>query len=283
MAKVTQSDKHTDTENQRLSDSEQAVIKLATSDVAVDAAATVPPTQVRQVRQKKDRPGRLSGRIPFAIHTADAQLLFSGYVSKAAVGLLQFGGQMTKVWDAAEKDDPYADWYLLKVYDGIVQLRNQLAQAIDDYQANIRTVYGDTPLTPFVSQQPVVKQLWFRTQYGYLGANVVAKFDELMRIVLTAHRVGVLLEQSQEDIRAKWNKKIMSLFQLPFKWQPFGLTRQDVEAKNALANKAQETLGKLPRQVLDKSLRAPFAPYINHTIDSTQAGTVQSEAVDADK
>ncbi len=221
-------------------------------------------TKLKKKRKRSNRPGRLSGSVPFEIHTVDAQLVFAGYNPKNSVSLLQFGGQMTTIWDAAENDDPYADVYLLKVYDGIKQCRNQLATVIQDHQATIQAMYhrDSISLTPFASQKPVVKSLWFRTQYGYLGASVIADFDELMRTVLTAHRVGVLLEHSPEAIRDEWVNRIAALFKLPFKWQPLNITRADVEANNALAEKAQQAMGKLPEPVLTKKLRSPFSPVI---------------------
>lgn len=236
-------------------------------------------------RNKSNRPGRLSGSIPFEIHTMDAQMLFTGYSNKDSLGLLRFGGQMTDVWEAAENDDPYADWYLLKVYDAVIQLRNQLAQAIQDYQEKVRENYGraNLPLMPFASQKPIVKNLWFRTQYGYLGANVVADFDELMRVVLTAHRVGVLLEKPQEAIRSEWFDKVISLFQIPFNWKAYQITRSDVKANTELAKEAEASMGKLPKQILNKGLRSPFSPYINAPIEKQQEAVDEQKATKTEK
>jgi integrating conjugative element protein (TIGR03761 family) len=224
--------------------------------------STQPQTKPKKKRFLSKRPGRLSGSILFELHTADAQQVFAGYSTKDAVSLLQFGGRMTHIWSAAEKDDPYADWYLLKVYDGIVRLRNQLAVAIQDYQAQMTQGQSNLALEPFTSEKPVVKSLWFRTQYGYLGASVIADFDKLIRTVLTANRIGVLLEKSHETIRDEWLNKIVILFKFPFKYQSFEITRADVEADNALAKNTQEVLGVLPESVLAKTLRSPFAPAI---------------------
>lgn len=244
-------------------------------------------TQKIQHKTQKDstRPGRLSGSIPFEIHTMDAQLLFFGYVNRSSVGLLQFAAQMTAIWVASEKDDPYADWHLLKVYDAIIKLRNQFAQIIQDYQEKMRETYGraNLLLTPFVSQKPVIKNLWFRTQYGYLGAAIIGDFDELMRVVLTANRVGVLLHQSQDAIRSQWSDKVISLFQLPFKWQSFAITRSDIECDSDAAKLAQKAFGKLPRSVLDKTLRAPFSPYINIQNEIKNNVASQSEIIDIEK
>jgi integrating conjugative element protein (TIGR03761 family) len=219
-----------------------------------------------------ERPGRLKSEVQLALHTVDAQTAFAGYSAKDAVSLLRFGGRMTEVWDAAAKDDPYADWMLLKVYDGLIKLRNQLAALIQDYQyqLNQSCQYSSLTLTPFLSEKPLLKSLWFRTQYGYLGANLIADFDELIRTVLTANRVGVILDKSHEVIRDKWLKQINELFKLPFKWQPFNITRADVKESNELAAKAKKALGKLPNDILTKTLRSPFSPHIREVAQSNK-------------
>lgn len=172
---------------------------------------------------------------------------------------------MTKIWNAAAEDDPYADLYLLRVYDGIVKLRNQLKSLIQDYENQLSqsSMSQNLKLLPFSSESPVIKSLWFRTQYGYLGANLIADFDQLMRIILTANRVGVILNHSHEKIRDEWFGHIFSIFKLPFKWIETGIKRTDIDDNNELSNKAQHAMGKLPESVLTKKLRSPFAPYIN--------------------
>ncbi len=233
---------------------------------AVEEAAHTVPSAKRSKRQR--------GRIFFEIQlqTTEAKDLFSGSHAPGAVDLLSFGKQMTFVWEAAKLDDPYADWMLLKVYDVLIQLRHALNSDIKHYQDAIATIYGREGLvyTPFVSDVPLVRSLWFKTQYGYLAAGIVSAFDLLMRTVFTAHRVGVLLEKlekSQEVVNDEWVGKIESCFKLPFKWQTFKIIRSDVQAGNEAAQAAQAVLGKIPLAILAKTLRAPFAPEIQ---ESTQ-------------
>lgn len=222
------------------------------------------PLRKKKKHKKRERPGSLQGSISFAIHTHDAQLLFSGYTSSPAIGLLQFSSQMATIWDAASNDDPYADWYLLKIYEEILKLRNELAVMTYNQQQKISQTYdtGTLNLMPFPSQEPLIETLWFRTQYGYLAASLIADFDLLMRTVLTAYRVGVLLEQSHVEIKNEWINKISALFQLAFKWQATAVTRADIYADNDLAKATKELLGDIPAKILNKSLRAEFAPTI---------------------
>jgi integrating conjugative element protein (TIGR03761 family) len=211
------------------------------------------------------KPGRLKGQVSLTLHTAYAQKLFLGFrPDKRSINLLQFGGRMTDIWDAAERDDPFADWYLLKVYDLLLKLKKQLTSEIEAYQAKLNQSNHLVSLTikPFESEQPTVESIWFRTQYGYMAANLVAHFDELMRTVLTANRVGVLLDKPEKVIRQNWLDQILALFRLPFKWKPLSITRADIKAENEQATAAQGAMGDIPESILLLKLRSPFAPSI---------------------
>jgi len=226
--------------------------------------------QKKSTYRKPKRPTRLTGKLPLEIHTQEAQLLFAGKLSSQNdLGLLRFGGQMSAIWDAAAKDDPYADWYLLKVYDAVIKLRRQLTEATTAYQQQIEQTYG-AALAPFASYKPFTKPLWFRTQYGYLGAQILADFDRLMRVAFTANSIGILLDHDPEFIKDRWSKKIALLFKRPFQWQDLEITRADFEENNEKAKQAILRLGRLPEGVLKKTLRAPFAPPIIKPTDTNE-------------
>lgn len=211
------------------------------------------------------KPGRLKGEVHLTLHTAYAQKLFLGFrPDKRSINLLQFGGRMTQIWDASERDDPYADWYLLKVYDLLMKLQKQLSGEIKEYQAKLKEAnqLANLTINPFESQQPVIESLWFRTQYGYMAASLIAHFDELMRTILTANRVGILLDKPEKDIRQFWLDELLALFRLPFKWKPLPVTRADFKSDNDQAKIAQEKMGQLPEPILLLTLRSPFAPAI---------------------
>lgn len=213
--------------------------------------------------QKK--PGRLKGEVKLTLHTAYAQKLFLGFrPDKRSINLLQFGARMTELWDAAERDDPYADWYLLKVYDALITLQKQLVSELENYKEklNVSKHLSGLVFTPFASQQPVVESLWFRTQYGYMAAGLVAHFDELMRTVLTANRIGVLLDKADQVIRQEWLDKLLALFRLPFQWKPCVITRSDLEKKTEQAKVAMEKMGEIPEAILSLKIRSPFSPAI---------------------
>lgn len=211
-----------------------------------------------------ERPGPLVNQVQLVLNTVDAQTLFLGHFAKSGISLIQFGGKTAELWAAAEKDDPYADWYLVKIYDAVITLRNQLITTIQAYQEQLNKVCSCAGfiIKPFQSEKPVIKSLWFKTQYGYLAAQIIAQFDELMRTILTAKRIGVILEKPYETVRNEFAQQITVLFKMPFKWQQFNITRADIEANNETAQTAKKVLSELPESILTKKLRSPFAPNI---------------------
>lgn len=223
----------------------------------------IPQEEPVKGSQKSDKPGRLKSEVTLCLNTTDSQAIFLGN-HKGNMGLLQFGGRMTQIWNAAAQDDPYADLYLLRIYDGLIKLRNQLAALIQDYENQL----SHSPMSqnlkwePFASERPVTKELWFRTQYGYLGASLIGDFDRLVRIILTAKRVGIILNHSQDDVRQHWFTQIVFLFKISSKWEKTGIKRSDIKANNDLAKQVQEKMGKLPDAILTKKLRSPFSPFL---------------------
>ncbi len=236
--------------------------------------ASLSPSKKNRKDYPHKRPGRLRGNIVLSLHTFQAQRLFNGYKDKRAVGLVPFGGAMTQVWDAAEQDDPYADFYLLKVYDQFSQLKSSLQEAISQCKSELNNANAQSNLefSAFVSQKPVNYELWFRTQYGYLGAQLLANLDELMRVLITAERVGVLLSEPYDVLRKRWVKRLLDFFALPFSWEKSGLDRKtimsDDEDTRAIIKKLDEKIGQLPQSVLAGTIRSPFAPRIR-TVTAT--------------
>jgi hypothetical protein len=95
-----------------------------------------------------------------------------------------------------------------------------------------------------------------------LAANIIAEYDTLMRLSLTAFRLGVLLDQSHEQLKNAWIKKITQLFKLPFRYESLELSRQTLTQDPELLKKAEEKMGTLSYEVIHKTVRAPFAPVI---------------------
>ncbi|HSH43770.1 MAG TPA: TIGR03761 family integrating conjugative element protein, partial [Arenicellales bacterium] len=136
-----------------------------------------------------ERPGTLRGEASLLIQTRQAQRLVYGrrhsQEQAGIIGLVRFGMLMKRIWTAAMQDDPYADWFLLQVHEALEAgraLTQELKVHVDALLAGVDGV----EITVAHSLKPVRVPLQFANPYGYMGAYVIADFDELVCSVLTA-------------------------------------------------------------------------------------------------
>ncbi|PIQ43261.1 MAG: TIGR03761 family integrating conjugative element protein [Gammaproteobacteria bacterium CG11_big_fil_rev_8_21_14_0_20_46_22] len=238
-------------------------------------------TKPQQNNSSLKKPARLTGNVKLTLHTSAAQQLFIGTKEgrKRTTDLLQFGGRMTEIWLAAKKDNPYADWFLLRAYDRLAKVRQQLLAAVSQYRQQLESANQKNRLDVelFTSSKPSSHPLRFGTQYGFLGGSLIADYDELMRILLTARQIGILFDEPYSVIQQAWKKQIIELFRLPFQWAAFSVTRLDVEKNNDNAKAAEAKMGKLPKDVIEAKIRSPFAPIIIPAQEATDQATSEDK------
>ena len=149
------------------------------------------PTPV--VRDDDTAPGRRSRRPPgqawLTLQTRHAQRLIRGRPAAAGkpaiIGLFGFAERLRGIWQGARQDDPYADWWLLKIHDALVAAE-QLIQAEQVTLAERLAALPALEVTVATSQKPYRTPLRFANPYAYRGARLLGDYDELARGVLTA-------------------------------------------------------------------------------------------------
>ena len=71
--------------------------------------------------------GALQGEVWLTVQTYQAQSLVRGRRRSedkpAIIGLVGFADRLKTVWQAARQNDPYADWWLIKIEEAIVLCR----------------------------------------------------------------------------------------------------------------------------------------------------------------
>ena len=91
------------------------------------------------VEQSESSIGALQGEVWLTVQTYQAQSLIRGRRSSegksAIVGLIGFADRLKGLWQAVRFDDPYADWWLIKVEEAIVASRSQLQQIQEQLEA----------------------------------------------------------------------------------------------------------------------------------------------------
>jgi integrating conjugative element protein (TIGR03761 family) len=211
------------------------------------------------------QPGTLRGSASLPIETRQAQRLVYGRRGSeeqpAIIGLVRFGMLMKRVWLSAMLDDPYADWFLIRVLEALDSGR----EAIDALRRELDALLDNTSgveIEVARSLKPVRVPLQFATPYGYMGAYLIADYDELARRVLTARHVGLLAREEAERLLQRGGRQIRHAFCLPLQWKHCAIDRDDVRQNTQRAQAARVAMGELPQDVLEGTRRATHAPAI---------------------
>lgn len=225
------------------------------------------------MNKKKDptqeRPGRILGAAQLKIQTRQAQRLVYGRRrtdnKNQIIGMLQFGFFVQKIWSGASMDDPYADWYLLKVHDALERGREELAEMKDQIK-DILSSAASLEIDIAHSVEPIVIPVQFPNPFGYMGAYLIADYDELVLALLTARHIGLLDRDQSEEMIQQGASIVRRTFMSSAGWKNTGVTRGDFFIPSsdgkAKAEKAVALMGECPPKVMDGSLRSSRAPQI---------------------
>jgi len=199
-------------------------------------------------------PGPLRGTSTLLLETRKGQMIFEGRRKKkdkqAIIGLRQFASYLRVIWDAAGNNDPYADWWLLKVEREIEEREAWIEEKKDFYLA-LLDQFKNMSHEVAHSIAPIERELRFSIPYSFRGAMLLMKHDELTKIIMTANHVGLTESlRSHKDIEFS-AKAARTAFQAVTGYRYTGVTRDDVHAMNPKAQKAAELMGPCPSGILD--------------------------------
>ncbi len=184
----------------------------------IPVAASPSPTSV----------GQLADETPdvMTLHTQDAYRMFTGRVADARSqapaipGGRRFAAVLKSIWYLSANDNPYADWILIRVYQSLVAIRAQMAQAIAAREAEFEALRRKgLNLSVLRSRSPATVELGFRSPYGYATAEAIVEFDYHVRMVKTL----VLKDRmGDDDGRAairEIGRGLRALFLEPIRWE----------------------------------------------------------------
>lgn len=222
------------------------------------ASETAPP--------RADEPGPLRSESWIALQTLQAQRLVRGRKAvdgqPRIVGLAGFGTRLRTIWTAVRADDPWADWWLIRVQDALELADTELHALVAHVEGLLAHPAG-VSVTPAQSAQPLRIPLAFSNPYGYRGAYLLAKFDVLTRAVLTAEHVALIGRDTGRRLIQDAGRQVRRAFLAPEGYQCRGVTRADVAAGTRDALDARARMGDVPIDILEGRLRARFAPPVS--------------------
>ena len=230
---------------------------------AEDPISPPDPREDFQEMPAPDAVGPLRGQVWLTIQTRQAQQLVRGRSGTAdkptIIGLVGFADRLRVIWQAARNDDPYADWWLLKVHDGIEAagtLIGQRQQALDALLQQMESI----EVSIAASLHPFRMPLQFANPYAYQGAKCLSAYDSLVCTALTAQHVGLL---DSEACRRELNlcaRKIRALFTISQSYRFLGIDRPLIHRATAESERARQLMGVLPDDVLSGERQAPLVP-----------------------
>lgn len=231
--------------------------------------------------------GSLRSAMALTLHTHHASRIWHGRAASEGkpgiIGLNAFLSIMNKLKRGAEQDDPYSDWWMLRIEDKIEGTRSQLQalrEQVDQALADVPTALS---LGDNLNVQPIKLPLFVNAQLGFMAVYLLADYDTLARRLILAHHTALIDRSTLERWLNDGAHALRSLFSLAQQYRYSGTCRDDYAANNAAARAAREKFGELPQDVLEGTRRSRFAPPINRRSSqnsSSQEGTTDTAPAD---
>jgi integrating conjugative element protein (TIGR03761 family) len=210
-----------------------------------------------------EKPGALRGEVWLTIQTIHAQRLFHGRVATtdkpSIVGLVGFADRLRVIWQGARGDDPYADWWLIKIHAAIEVAGDSIRSSQVDLEKLLEQMDA-MEVGVAASQRPYRVPLKFANPYAYRGAKLLAEFDRLVCMALTARHIGLMGGQASEDILKACARKVRGIFMIPQSYRLLKINREQVRNAMGRSHEARQLMGEVPGDVLSGERQAPLVP-----------------------
>jgi integrating conjugative element protein (TIGR03761 family) len=208
--------------------------------------------------------GALRSAMQLTLHTHHASRIWHGRGASeerpSIMGLNGFISLMSKMKRGAEQDDPYADWWMLRMEDKLSATKDVLLSLREQVDQVLTTIPSSLTLGENLNVQPVSLPLFVNAQLAFMAIYLLADYDELARRLLLAHHAALIDRRTLERWLHDGAHALRSLFSLAQRYKPSGTNRADFSENNAAAREAEEKFGELLPAVLDGTLRSRFAP-----------------------
>lgn len=230
--------------------------------------------------------GSLRSAMSLTLHTHHASRIWHGRAAAEGrpgiVGLNGYISQMNKMKRGSEQDDPYSDWWMLRIEEKLDQTKATLQALREQVDQALAGVPAALSLGENLNVQPVKLPLFVNAQLGFAAVYLLADYDDIARKLILAHHTALIDRNTLERWLNEGAHALRSLFSLAQQFRYSGCTRDDFAANNAAARTALAKYGELPQDVLEGSRRSKFAPPIlrrgqPQRAESAETATVQDE------
>ncbi|HFJ0421566.1 TPA: PFL_4669 family integrating conjugative element protein [Pseudomonas aeruginosa] len=210
--------------------------------------------------------GALRSSMALTLHTHHASRIWHGRAAaegrSGIIGLNGFIAAMNKMKRGSEQDDPYSDWWMLRVEEKLAQTKHLLQELREQVDQALADVPPALSLGENLNVQPVKLPLFVNAQLGFMAVYLLADYDDIARKLILAHHTALIDRSTMERWLNEGAHALRALFSLSQRYRYSGCTRDDFAARNAVARAAIEKFGELPEDVLEGSRRSRYAPPI---------------------
>ena len=208
--------------------------------------------------------GSLRSAMSLTLHTHHASRIWHGRAQSEGragiIGLNGFVSIMNKMKRGSEQDDPYSDWWMLRIEEKLTQTKSGLQTLREQVDRALADVPPALSLGENLNVQPVKLPLFVNAQLGFAAVYLLADYDDLARKLILAHHTALIDRSTMERWLDEGAHALRSLFSLAQQYRYSGTQRDDFAANNAAARAALEKFGPLPQDVLEGTRRSRFAP-----------------------
>lgn len=226
--------------------------------------------------------GSLRSAMSLTLHTHHASRIWHGRAPSEGragiIGLNGFVSLMNKMKRGSEQDDPYSDWWMLRVEEKLAQTKASLQALREQVDQALTDVPPALSLGENLNVQPVKLPLFVNAQLGFMAVYLLADYDDLARKLILAHHTALIDRNTLERWLNDGAHALRSLFSLAQQYRYSGTQRDDFAANNAAARAALEKYGSLPQDVLEGTRRSRFAPPLMRRTRLTDTSREPAEA-----
>jgi integrating conjugative element protein (TIGR03761 family) len=221
------------------------------------------PEKVKSSKQKDDSPGVLHGQTWLTVQTHQAQQLIHGRNKTkdkpAIIGLVGFADRLRVIWQAARDDDPFADWWLIKIHEALEQSHQYIKKHQTELDSLLQQTQG-IEVSVAISKRPYRLKLQFANPYAYQGAQLISAYDNLARTILTCRHIGQLNDQTAMNGISEGAHRVRATFSVPQGYRSLGLDRKKLQQAENTDPRAIRLMKDIPENVLTGKRRAPITP-----------------------
>jgi integrating conjugative element protein (TIGR03761 family) len=227
-----------------------------------------------------EAPGALRSETWLTLQTRQAQRLVHG--RRAAdgkaeiIGLKRFAAMLRSIWAGARTDDPYGDWWLVRIEEALEGSQG----ALKALELSVEERLQERPAIDIAvahSIEPVRIPLLFTSPHAFRGAYLIADADRVIRAILTARHVGLMSrDESERLIHDGAGRAVRRALGSARGYRYKGIGRDDLRQLTARGCEARDAMGEVPEAILAGDERPRYGPVTTPGIGGFGRGRFKS-------